>query len=562
MIDIQREKVLSRLLYFGVPLVTIFLISGSVTDPVNAPKFFLLGAISFGAAGTLLPGVFPNWKKKDRILIASVSTFITAGIWSVLHSDSPFVQLLYGAYGRNNGFLTYLFLSFLCLSAATLNHPKSYARILIGLMIAGIVNLIYCGWVLVFGEVFSWNNPYGNILGTLGNPNFIGAFLGIFLSCWIAFLVSSNVNKFFVYSSILVIPVTLVEIIKSHAIQGRVLAVSGLFIVGFFWLLKARKNYPVLTIFSLGGFLIAALSLAGAFQHGPLTSIIYKVSVSLRGQYWLAGINTGNSHPWSGVGFDAFGDWYRGMRDIRAITLPGANVVVNASHNVFIDMFAFGGWPLFLSYVAIMGYTAFKIISFTKRMPSYDPIFVAMTACWINYQLQAIISINQIGLAIWGWVLAGLLIGYVNLCSSSGPISDVKTKARKLRSQEKVVGAGLLSGVGIIVGALLAVPPLSSDMKWRNAQLSLQAQTLQDSLSPGYLNPQNTTKYLISIQSFEQSGLSSIAHHYAVEAISFNPNSFDLWKQFYSLSTSTAEDKLNALKNMRRLDPLNPDVTK
>jgi hypothetical protein len=31
---------------------------------------------------------------------------------------------------------------------------------------------------------------------------------------------------------------------------------------------------------------------------------------------------------------------------------------------------------------------------------------------WTCYQVQSLISINQVGLALWGWILTGALIAY------------------------------------------------------------------------------------------------------------------------------------------------------
>ena len=50
------------------------------------------------------------------------------------------------------------------------------------------------------------------------------------------------------------------------------------------------------------------------------------------------------------------------------------------------------------------------------------------------------------------------------------------------------------------------------------------------------------------------------AHDIALKGTEFNPDYFDAWKILYFLSNSTAEEKALALKNMKRLDPRNPDV--
>ncbi len=40
-----REKTLKNLLFFGPALISVFLLDSVVTDPVNAPKLFLLGVV-------------------------------------------------------------------------------------------------------------------------------------------------------------------------------------------------------------------------------------------------------------------------------------------------------------------------------------------------------------------------------------------------------------------------------------------------------------------------------------------------------------------------------------
>jgi hypothetical protein len=75
------------------------------------------------------------------------------------------------------------------------------------------------------------------------------------------------------------------------------------------------------------------------------------------------------------------------------------------------------------------------------------------------------------------------------------------------------------------------------------------------------MNPQHTTRYLVSIQAFEESNLPALAHKYAQEAVKFDSENFELWKVFYLIQASTPEEKALALENMKRLDPLNPDVT-
>lgn len=561
MLNLVEEKLLSRIIAFGAAFTTIFIVSGSVTDPVNVTKLLALGVVSFAALGVLISRPQSIKFRNDLGIFVSVLLFLLAAIASLFFSDSPLSQGIYGSYGRNNGFVAYLFLAILLLSALALRNPASFTKIIKALLFAGLVNIAYCLWVITFGDFIGWNNPYGNILGTLGNPNFIGSFLGIFIAAYLAFGLGDLSPKSFKYSMLVVIPVTAFAIYDSHAIQGRVVGAAGIAIVGFFYV-RSKFNSIASCGYAAVSLVAGVFALLGALQIGPLTSAIYKTSVSLRGQYWLAGWNTGESHPVFGVGMDAFGDWYRRSRDSHALELPGVNTVVNASHNVPIDMFAFGGWPLFISYVLIMGIGGWALIRASLRAKQFDPILVVLTSSWVGYQLQSIISINQIGLAVWGWILTGAAIAYEKVTREELlPMGEKTVKARVraglVEQQAKPI---LLAFTFALVGLLVALPPFTADSKWRSAQLVRTVEALESTMEPGYFNPQNTTKYVSNIQNLEQNQLFDQAHTFALEAIKWNSESFDLWKVLYLIRNSTVAEKALALENMKRLDPLNPDV--
>jgi hypothetical protein len=113
----------------------------------------------------------------------------------------------------------------------------------------------------------------------------------------------------------------------------------------------------------------------------------------------------------------------------------------------------------------------------------------------------------------------------------------------------------------MIVGMLIALPPLSADSKWYNATRSHDAAKVESALVPSYFNPADSYRYAQAVNLFQSSNLPDLAHKYAVIAIKFNPDYFDAWKMFYLLPNATAAEKEAALSNMKRLDPKNPDVT-
>ena len=557
-----KEKLLSNILAVGAGFTTIFVISGAVTDPVNAPKLLSLGVVSSLALGVLISSGFVNFLTESKYLVFALTLFLLASLSSFVGSESPATQFLYGSYGRNNGWLTYFFLVLILASTSSLRNPQSIKKILNGLLVAGAVNVVYSLWVVSFGDFIGWNNVYGQILGTLGNPNFIGAFLGIFITAYVGLLFAPQARRWFRWASLAVLPITAYEIFISKAIQGRVVGTAGIAIIVFFYI-RARFRLIYLVAYSGVSVLSGTLALLGTFQIGPLTEFIYKGTVSLRGQYWLAAWNTGQANPINGVGMDAFGNWYRRSRDAHALKVPGVNTVVDAAHNVPLDMFAFGGWPLFLTYLLIMGIGAWALIRTALRNKAFDPILAVLSATWFGYQIQSIISINQIGLAIWGWVLTGAAISYERITRT---VMHTKTSNKKIAvgaknaSSEQARGTIFATIFGLI-GLLIAIPPFSADTKWRTAQVSQNLPQLESSMQTSYFNPQNSMKYMINIQILEQSNFPDLSRKYALEAVKWNPESFELWKALYLIKNSTVAEKALALANMKRLDPLNPDVT-
>jgi O-antigen ligase len=476
------------------------------------------------------------------------------------------VAIRFGAYGRNTAFVTYILLVFVILSAVVLRTNKSFTILIYGLFAAGVANVIYCGWVILFGDFIPWTNPYGNLLGTFGNPNFIGAFLGLFAASLVGYSFKSGLHIGLKLLSVVIFVISVIEIVDSKAIQGQVLVAAGLAIVGFYLVRSQLES----ALFQVGYVVIVAIggvfALLGALQIGPLKSI-YKTSVSLRGEYWQAGWNMGSDHPLTGVGFDTYGDWYRRARDTQALVLPGPNTTTNAAHNVPFDVFAFGGWPLFIAYLGILALSVIAIIKVTARTRTYDPIFVTLTTAWVCYQLQSIISINQIGLAIWGWLFGGALIAY-EIATRPAKVSDEGTnstapKGRRVvrqKQSEAIFSSTMIAGVGAVVGLLIAAPPYSADAKWRSALSSQDALKIEEALVPGYLNPANSYKYANAVQLLENSKLYDLAYKYAQIGVQFNPDNFDSWKMFYFISKSSAAEKAIALENMKRLDPNNPNV--
>ena len=566
MINQLAERTIARVLGIGSGFVAILVITGTVSDPVNVTKLFALGGVAAAAVAVLLAFGLQELWVSSKMLVVLVGLFLVAGLNAIINSEAPLTQNLYGAYGRNTAFITYLLLISVILSAAVLRRENSFKYLIWGLFGAGLVNVLYCTWVIAFGDFIPWSNPYGNILGTFGNPNFIGAFLGLFAASMVAYSLKQGTSVVVRSGALVIFFITVYAIIDSNAIQGRVVVAAGLGIVGFYLIRSKFEAVMAQVVYVVFIGIAGVFALLGALQIGPLTKYIYKTSVSLRGEYWQAGWNMGSEHPLTGVGFDTYGDWYRRARDAQALILPGPNTTTNAAHNVPFDVFAFGGWPLFASYLAILALSVIAIIKVTLRNRKYDAVFVTLTTAWVCYQLQSIISINQIGLAVWGWLFGGPMIAYeIATRPKVDESQNMQGKGKgarvvKKKQGETVVTSTLIAGVGAVIGLLIAVPPYSADAKWRTALGSQDVAKVEAALIPGYLNPANSYKYANAVQLLESSKLYDLALKYAQIGVEFNPDNFDAWRVLYLITKSSPEEKAKALENMKRLDPKNPNV--
>lgn len=559
------EKSIARYLIFGVPIASSFVWASGTTDPVNVTKLFIVGGVG-GATGLLALTFFWGhiWKNFRNMAI-SVLVFQLAMVNALFFGQGPFLQSFYGAYGRQTGFVTYFFLSLILISSLTIENLYFSKNLIKGLLGVGALNIVYCGWVLAFGDFLPWNNVYRSILGLFGNPDFISAFLGIFIVVCASIVLDSETNIKTKSILGLTSSIAFYEILKSHAIQGIVVTAGGITLVIFFWIRSKFQSNLLPALYGLSASTFGVLAVLGTLQIGPF-SFIYKRSVSLRGSYWRAGLGMGEKFPTSGVGLDGYGDFYRQTRPPAAlIDTPGIQVVSNVSHNVFIDFFASGGWPLGISYILINIVVIRSIISHALRVRKYDFVFVSLATGWICYTVQSIISINQIGLAIWGWVFAGALLGYTRkskdiVNSNALTNKGLKGNTKNPSQFSSIFTPQLIAGVGCLLGLIFCYPPLGSDIKWKSALDSRSLAMVEQSLDETFYNPVPSSRFTAVYQIFANSNLPEKALEYMRIAVRNNPNYFEGWRALYLMPASTQAEKNLAAKNLKRLDPRNPNV--
>jgi O-antigen ligase len=406
----KAESTLGNVLVWALVAATLLVTPVWSLDPINPIKMLAVTATGFMGLGVLLANQKALQLKRFRVPLVLISGFLTWQLVVLVVSGGERLQQLFGTNGRNTGLITYLAFAILFVAAMTASSSVFLIRFLTVALVVGVASVGYGVVQALGGDPFDWVNQYSPVFGFLGNPNFQSSLLGILGSAVFTQLLSGAVKLQVKGGYLVYLVVTLYVIKETDSQQGFLVLIIGSGIALGVYVNQRSKalGYSYLGL-ALIGFVAV---LVGTLNKGPLASLLYKDSVTYRGDYWRAGWKMTVDNPIFGVGLDSYGDWYRRSRTIEATLRRGPDVTSNAAHNVFLDISAYGGFPLMLIYITLVVLVMISAVKVIKRSQSFNAGFVGLVAGWVAFQAQSIISINQIGLALWGWVLSGLIIGY------------------------------------------------------------------------------------------------------------------------------------------------------
>jgi O-antigen ligase len=465
------------------------------------------------------------------------------------------LQQLFGTNGRNTGLITYLAFSILFVISMVASNPDFLKKFLFAALTVGMASLGYGVVQALGGDPFDWVNPYSPVFGFLGNPNFQSSLLGILGAVVFTQLLSGSVKIQVKAAYLVYLAVTVYVIKETDSQQGYlVLLIGSALSIGVFVNQKSKAlGYSYLGLAAVG--FVAVL--VGTLNKGPLASLLYKDSVTYRGDYWRAGWKMTVENPIFGVGLDSYGDWYRRSRTIEATLRRGPDVTSNAAHNVFLDISAYGGFPLLLVYGILMVLVVISAVKVIKRSQGFNAGFVGLVAGWVAFQAQSIISINQIGLALWGWVLSGLIIGYEINTRNSAVVVEKKSGKTSTKPAKASAATTLAMFVGLIVGVLVGMPPYLASAKYKGALETSNPNVIQES---AYIWPVDPSRMIQVAITLNENKLETQGLLVASDAAERFPDNYQVWATLNSMTSATAEQKAQALVQMKRLDPLNPNL--
>ena len=157
MFNTSSEKTIAKLLYLGVPAVSLLVTGFMSYDPVNVGKMVITVGIGFSIWALVLKNNFGRSFRYQKPVSIALTFFIISGVISTLASDAPIEQNVFGVFGRNTGFLTYLGLAGILVGASLLRNLGNYGKLIKGLIVAGLVNVAVCATELAGYNLFGFN---------------------------------------------------------------------------------------------------------------------------------------------------------------------------------------------------------------------------------------------------------------------------------------------------------------------------------------------------------------------------------------------------------------------
>lgn len=361
---VSRDSVKIEFLISLFLLISPFLVFSGITNPHEFPKFLFAAIVAQCLAFLLL---IQKSNFELSLLSKLILVFVAISFFSDILGLDPKISLL-GSPFRHQGFLL-LFAGFIFYLASTrIKNSKSFENsLMISSFLLCLITFFQFIWLLTHHSIPTYN---GRVVATLGNPDFLGAYIAMILP----FILFANFKQSFVKPLLSFIMILSILITQS---RSALLAAGFVLIAFVFSKLQAKKAK---IIFSSIILLIVLILVANKNFLSTRTSIW-----DTRGLIWSHGVKAVIDKPLLGVGQENF-----------ELVFPKAlNFKVDNAHNIFLEIGVSSG---------IIGLILFALIVLTAIKQADLKIKLAIAA----FLITAFFNPSFVSSIILFWILIGL----------------------------------------------------------------------------------------------------------------------------------------------------------
>ncbi len=544
----------------------------------SAIDFAWLEEIVVGALVIAVPLVF--WKSAFRVFALPKATLLACGIWlllairwltgrrdpnrqrlepSLLMACGAFVLVLAlstvfaedgwgsltGSPHRYSGTITWLsYITLFLLVATRSKGQRPVERLLSCIVVSHFGVLLYS--LIQIGGVDPWrwaeSLSYGvQVTSTLGNPNFVAAFLAMSLPLVIGVILRAGVDRRIAACSGAMMALTLLVVNHLGSTQGHVVVMACVLPV-IYWSAVGPGRARAVTLGAVGLLVISVLVvlgdvhnlgwILGGVSSGGFWGLLCAEFGSRRGQrpvedsrlgwrpsrralvaggvpvlaagvgllplvlrlvasnlderrlLWSAGWKMFAERPVLGWGLSSYANNFARLRPEEHAERFGG-FLSDSVHSVPFGLMIGGGAVLLLSYL-LLQFVVLRIglRGFDRREPGTQQLTVVIGSSWVAFHLQSLVSVDSVSLGYFQWVISGLFV------ATAIQSSDFDQKSGRLSSRLKFISdrcpdplPRVASGALIVLGLFLVpavTAPLRADLAFSNAHWAEARQDLTE----------------------------------------------------------------------------------
>ena len=562
------DAISGSVLLVGLIVITALVTPWNNLEPVGLPKLAAL-TVTVSLVGLLLALFYKSPPQFPKVFFLSTLIAIALSLLNVLINNQFISERVYGVQGRNFGALILVCLLLISIMSFSLSEKLDPKKILTAIKVSSFLVATYFLAQLQGLDRAAWVDVYGGIpSSTLGNPNFVSAFVSIGFVSTLPLLLARQTKLPIRTLIFLISVIELYVSVESNSFQGLAIILLGFFYVTMSFLkpvLLRRKGVFLAAFFSL------VILITGYFLYRFQEVLsINNATVQARIDYWEAGLAMGLESPIFGRGFDYFGESYFLFRSERAaVRSPG--LYTDSAHNYFIDLFAFGGFPLLLSVLLPIilviqrkFVSTFRLLNPLERNQEAEDVYRGIFLVWLGFLFQAILSPFSIPLGYLGFLLTGFLFGSLSSIKIWGKPTDllvknrIATKPLQIRPISSKTMLKFLIVPILITLPILGIQPLIADAKFRDAIEKGQIEALyQIALS----QPLSFQTMHLASEIFLVNDREDLAAQIISEMVTQNPENIRGWRLLDRISDTEAK-RVSTRSKILALDPKNPELQK
>lgn len=425
------------------------------------------------------------WLPRIRIGVAAAA-FIVAVALSTAFSINPTTSLV-GIYHRYGGLIPALLYVAIFFATVGLHwrRPEGLRRLAWAFGIASTLISVYVVIQAAGLDWIRWNTASGRApsspIGTLGNSNFAGGYLGITVP-FLVFLAADRGDRWN-WALLGATGFVMGAIFLTQSRGGLIAAGIGIIAMGIAY--RDRLPKSVRWAGAGGVALVSILALVFVVLPGlkqtPTADreegLLRTDTLRARGSYWGAAARNFLDHPMVGTGPDTFGEVFPRYRAAEEAAVFGENLA-DKPHNILFEHASNAGALGLISYVFLIGLALRSGYRVARIEGPERLLSLAFLGALAAYLAQGVLSIDVPPLAATGWVAIGGI-------AALGDPASVEARGGKDRRLRK--GKSRRSVHSILIATLLAALFIGSFPVRADAELSMARRKAEAKRPPAEL---------------------------------------------------------------------------